>query len=201
MKNNTAIARANHIKEARMVIVAELYKRGYTIRKIAEDVRRRMGTTCSTRTIWNDIQDLLKEWRDTRIEDVDLRMQLELERIDDCVRELWEQWEKSKEDWVREYNKRVGIPMPKDGAPSGGEQTEIQTIKRENTTENMVGLGNVAYIAEIRNQLAERRKLLGLYAKDEEPKNMPLEVIFVNSGVTPAHSEQEVIERENLLLK
>ena len=201
MKNNTAIARANHIKEARMVIVAELYKRGYTIRKIAEDVRRRMGTTCSTRTIWNDIQDLLKEWRDTRIEDVDLRIQLELERIDDCVRELWEQWEKSKEDWVREYNKRVGIPMPKDGAPSGGEQTEIQTIKRENTTENMVGLGNVAYIAEIRNQLAERRKLLGLYAKDEEPKNMPLEVIFVNSGVTPAHSEQEVIERENLLLK
>lgn len=184
-----------------MVIVAELYKRGYTIRKIAEDVRRRMGTTCSTRTIWNDIQDLLKEWRDTRIEDVDLRMQLELERIDDCVRELWEQWEKSKEDWVREYNKRVGIPMPKDGAPSGGEQTEIQTIKRENTTENMVGLGNVAYIAEIRNQLAERRKLLGLYAKDEEPKNMPLEVIFVNSGVTPAHSEQEVIERENLLLE
>lgn len=201
MKNNTAIARANHTKEARMVIVAELYKRGYTIRKIAEDVRRRMGTTCSTRTIWNDIQDLLKEWRDTRIEDVDLRMQLELERIDDCVRELWEQWEKSKEDWVREYNKRVGIPMPKDGAPSGGEQTEIQTIKRENTTENMVGLGNVAYIAEIRNQLAERRKLLGLYAKNEEPKNMPLEVIFVNSGVTPAHSEQEVIERENLLLK
>lgn len=159
-------SRRNHIKQGRMVIVADLYKRGWSIKRIAEEVRKRMNTTCSTRTIWNDIQDLIKEWQATRINDTDQRLQLELERIDDCVAELWEQWDKSKEDWVREYNKKIGVPVA-DGSDSdggGGGAKEIQTVKRENTTENVVGLGNPAYMAEIRQQLIERRKLLGLYA-------------------------------------
>lgn len=158
-------SRRNHIKQGRMVIVADLYKRGWSIKRIAEEVRKRMNTTCSTRTIWNDIQDLIKEWQATRINDTDQRLQLELERIDDCVAELWEQWDKSKEDWVREYNKKIGVPVAdgSDSKDSGGAK-EIQTVKRENTTENVVGLGNPAYMAEIRQQLIERRKLLGLYA-------------------------------------
>lgn len=159
-------SKKNHIKQGRMVIVADLYKRGWSIKKIADEVRARMNTTCSTRTVWRDIQDLLDEWRKLRINDVDQRLQLELERIDDAVCELWEQWDKSKEDWVREHNKRTGIPVPvtDDRGQPVGEQTEIQTVKRENTTENVVGLGDPRYIAEIRQQLAERRKLLGLYA-------------------------------------
>ncbi len=166
MSKNTTQKRRNHVKEGRMVIVAELYKRGWSIRRIADEVKARTNTSCSTRTIWNDIQDLLKEWRATRIQDIDQHLQLELERIDDCVAELWEQWDKSKEDWVREQNKRVGVPVPSSNASgqTDGQQTEIQTVKRENQTENMVGLGNPAYIAEIRQQLTERRKLLGLYA-------------------------------------
>lgn len=166
MSKNSTQKRMNHVKQGRMVIVAELYKRGWSIRRIADEVKARTGTGCSTRTIWNDIQDLIKEWQSARIQDTDARLQLELERIDDCVSELWEQWDKSKEDWVREHNKRVGVPVPVtdgNGQPDG-QQTEIQTVKRENLTENMIGLGNPAYIAEIRQQLAERRKLLGLYA-------------------------------------
>ncbi len=159
---STSNKRKNHVKQGRMVIVADLYKRGWSIKRITEEVRKRMNTSCSTRTIWNDIQDLLEEWRATRINDTDQRLQLELERIDDCVAELWEQWDKSKEDWVREHNKRVGVPV--ENQEGGNGNTEIQTVKRENTTENVVGLGNPAYIAEIRQQLMERRKLLGLYA-------------------------------------
>lgn len=158
-KRNTS--RRNHIKEGRKEIIAPLYKRGWSIAKITEEVRTRLNTTCSTRTVWNDINELLDEWRAARIQDVDQRLQLELERIDDAVSELWEQWDKSKEDWVREHNKRIGVPsVPGEGS----EATEIVTVKRENTTENVVGLGDPSYIAEIRQQLAERRKLLGLYA-------------------------------------
>ena len=164
MSRNTS--RRNHLKEGRKEIIAPLYKRGWSIAKIAEEVRQRLNTTCSTRTVWNDINELLDEWRAVRIKDVDQRLQLELERIDDAVRELWEQWEKSKEDYIRERNKRVGVPVPQadqNGQPVG-EATEIVTVKRENNSENVIGLGNPAYIAEIRQQLAERRKLLGLYA-------------------------------------
>lgn len=166
MNNKRNTQRRNHLKEGRKEIIAPLYKRGWSIAKIAEEVRTRLNTTCSTRTVWNDINELLDEWRAARINDVDQRLQLELERIDDAVCELWEQWDKSKEDWVREYNKRVGVPVPQtneNGQPVG-EATEIATVKRENKTENVIGLGNPAYIAEIRQQLSERRKLLGLYA-------------------------------------
>lgn len=166
MSKNSAQKRMSHVKQGRMVIVADLYKRGWSIRKIADEVKARMGTTCSTKTIWNDINDLLKEWQAARIQDTDARLQLELERIDDCVAELWEQWDKSKEDWTREHNKRIGVPVAASDGNGGqdGQQTEIQTVKREHMEENVVGLGNPAYIAEIRQQLAERRKLLGLYA-------------------------------------
>ena len=158
VRPNSAQAKKEHVKQGRMVIVAELYRRGWSIRAIAEEVKARLGGTCSTRTVWNDIRDLLCEWREMRVRDVDACVQLELERVDECVRELWGQWEKSKEDWVRENNKRVGLP-------SAGEDgnAEIQTVKRENSTQNVVGLGNPAYLAEIRMQLSERRKLLGLY--------------------------------------
>jgi len=161
------VSARRHIKEGRKVIVADLYKRGWSISKIAAEVRARMEMTCSTRTVWNDIQELLEEWRATRINDVDQRLQLELERIDDAVCELWDQWDKSKEDWVREFNKRIGVPVPAGGGSddSDGEgESSIVTVKRENRTQNVVGLGNPAYIAEIRQQLMERRKLLGLYA-------------------------------------
>lgn len=160
-RSRSCAAKRNHIKQGRMVIVAELYKRGWSIAKIANEIRTRLGTTCSTKTVWRDINDLLQEWRSTRIGDIDDRLQLELERIDDAVCELWSQWEKSKENWVREYNRRIGEPISSDG---GGEQVEIQTVKRENYTEAMNGLGDPRYIAEIRAQLTERRKLLGLYA-------------------------------------
>ena len=69
-------SRRNHIKQGRMLIVADLYKRGWSIRKIAAEVSSRMNTTCSTRTIWRYIQDLLYEWRSLRINDVDQRLQL-----------------------------------------------------------------------------------------------------------------------------
>lgn len=159
------VSARQHIKEGRMVIVAELYKRGWSIQRITQEVKARMNlTTLSTRTVWRDIESLLEEWRKHRLNDVDQRLQLELERIDDAVSELWEQWDKSKEDWVREHNKRVGVPVPVGDGNGSGEETEIATVKRENVTENVVGLGNPAYMAEIRQQLAERRKLLGLYA-------------------------------------
>ena len=157
--------RRNKIKEGRKEIIAPLYKRGWSIAKIAAEVRTRLNMTCSTRTIWNDINELLDEWRKLRVQDIDQKVQLELERIDDAVSELWEQWDKSKDDWVREHNKRIGVPaVQQDGGEQSGEGAEIVTIKREQTSENVVGLGNPAYIAEIRQQLAERRKLLGLYA-------------------------------------
>ncbi|MDR0384680.1 MAG: hypothetical protein LBH60_01230 [Prevotellaceae bacterium] len=157
--------RQKQIKLARIEIVAELYKKGWSYRQIQREVMRRLNLkSYSTASIHKDVHGLLAEWRETRIESIDFAVQLELERIDDTIRELWAQWEKSKEDYTRTSNKRKGKPV---GGTSKPTETEIRTIERETQETEMRCFGDVSYVSEIRAQLVERRKLLGLYAPEK----------------------------------
>lgn len=155
----------NQVKLARLEIVAKLYKRGYSIRKIRDEVMRRLDLpTYSLQTVHKDVRTLLDEWRESRLDDLDDALELELQRIDDTIRELWEQWEKSKTDYSKTESKQKGSPSrDKDTG-----QTTIRTFQTERKETEVVSLGNPAYISEIRQQLAERRKLLGLYAPEKK---------------------------------
>ena len=96
----------NQVKLARLEIVSNLYKRGYSYRKIREEVMKRLNlSTYSLQTVKNDAQ-------------------------------------------------------------TG--QTSIRTTQTERTETDIQGLGAPSYIAEIRKQLEERRKLLGLYAPEKK---------------------------------
>lgn len=160
--------RVRQIKEGRLSIVAQLYKRGYTLRAIREEVMRRLDLpTYSVSTVHRDIKSLLKEWRESRLDDIDDTLQLELSRIDDTVKELWEQWEKSKEDYTKTQRKRKGAPSQNNVQGNNNASEGIKTFSVEEHTTNVVGLGDPAYISEIRQQLSERRKLLGLYAPEK----------------------------------
>ena len=152
--------RRRQLKTARLDIIAELYKRGYSLRKITEEVKRRLNIPkLAVSTTYNDVQTLLKEWRESRIENIDQALQLELERINDTTAELWEQWDKSKEEAQKTTTTRSGRIKGK-----GNAGIETDAVSESRT--NVGGLGNPAYIAEIRQQLIERRKLLGLYAPE-----------------------------------
>lgn len=154
--------RRTQIQQARLEIVSQMYLKQHTVRQIQAEVMKRLDLkTYSTATVHSDIQRCLEEWRQDRVDNVELRVEAELQRIDMTCRELWEQWEKSKEDYVRTKKKRKGVPQFGD---SGGTS---KTISIESTESTVVGLGNVAYIAEIRAQLQEARKLLGLYAPEK----------------------------------
>lgn len=189
--------RQNQIKTARLEIVAQLYKRGYSIRAIRAEVMRRLDlATYSTQTVHKDVQTLLKEWRESRLEDIDDALQLELTRIDDTVQELWEQWEKSKEDYTRMQRKRKGAPARSGNQDNNSSDSGIRTFSVEEKTQQVIMLGNPAYIAEIRQQLAERRKLLGLYAA--EKRNITEEVTVHRS---PCDMSVDEIEAEIKALK
>lgn len=167
--------RRNQAKLGRLEIVAELYKKGYSLRQMNREVMARLNLSAySLRTTKNDVDTLLQEWRENRLENMDDALTLELERIDDTVRELWGQWEKSKEDYARTTNIRKGAPRR--DTETG--ESSLQTYSVEESRTNVVGLGNPSYITEIRNQLAERRKLLGLYAPEE--KNVTGAISFSN---------------------
>lgn len=176
-------------KLARLEIVATLYKRGYSIRKIQSEVMTRLDLkTYSVATVHSDIKSLLEEWRENRIEDMDAALQLELERIDDTVRELWEQWEKSKTDYTKTARKQKGSPT-RDNQTG---QTSIRTYQTERTDTDVICLGDPSYISEIRMQLAERRKLLGLYAPEKKDiqGGMSFASFLIESGMLD-EAEQE----------
>lgn len=186
--------RRNQVKEARLEIVSQLYKRGYSVRSIRTEVMRRLDlSTYSVSTVQSDIHTLLKEWRESRLEDMDEALQLELTRIDDTVRELWEQWEKSKEDYTKTQRKRKGAPARTANQENNGEEGAIRTFSVEEQTQDVIGLGNPAYISEIRQQLAERRKLLGLYAPEKRDiqGGMSFSAFLMESGMID-EAEQEV---------
>lgn len=177
------------VKLARLEIVATLYKRGYSIRKIQSEVMKRLDLkTYSLATVHSDIQSLLEEWRENRIEDMDAALQLELERIDDTVRELWEQWEKSKTDYTKTARKQKGSPT-RDNQTG---QTSIRTYQTERTETEVIRLGDPSYISEIRMQLAERRKLLGLYAPEKKDiqGGMSFASFLIESGMLDEAEQQ-----------
>ena len=152
--------KAKRKREGRLPIIAQLYRRGYSYRQIRSEVMARLDLdTYGIGTLHNDIKYLLSQWRESRLEDIDDAIQLELQRIDEAVRELWSQWEQSKEQQTETKKCKKSLAGGAGGNPPVAESTE-KRVKG--------GLGDVSYIAEIRKQLMERRKLLGLYAPEKK---------------------------------
>ena len=182
--------RRNQLKIARLEIVSKMYLRQYSVRQIRAEVMKRLDLkTYSTATVQSDIKTILEELQQQRLDNAEYALQAELERIDETCRELWEQWEKSKEDYVRTMKKRKGVPQ------FGDEGGKSKTTSIETRESKVVGLGNVAYISEIRQQLQERRKLLGLYApeKKEVAGELSFASLLMESGMldeAEAHSTE-----------
>lgn len=177
----------NKIKEARLEYVAQLYKKGYSIRKIATMATDYLEAKkpISPSTIHGDIEFLLKEWRDNRITNIDDATQLELERIDMQVVELWEAWEKSKTNQSLKFSRQKG-KLPADLKGKEGEsEGKITPTEIEKGVKETVEFGDPRYMTEIRFQLVERRKILGIYSpekteltgKDGQPLNPSAKVV------------------------
>ena len=168
------------VKEARLQIVSEMWLKGWSCRNIALEVTKRLQLTtpCNQSTIKRDKDLLLKQWHEDNMGNVEDWVQLELARIDDCIYELWQEWEKSKSDATKHKAEREEVELT---LKEEGKKTKMPAAKLKQKQEQVLGLGNVAYIAEIRQQLVERRKLLGLYkpekqeltGKDGQPLNPP----------------------------
>ena len=188
----------------RLDIISELYKRGYGYREIRDEVMARLDLpSYSLRTVSKDVNKLLEEWRESRIENLDLALQLELERIDAIIKEAWAAWEKSKEDYTARNNKQKGIPgnlvEPRNGSTDGENSSnnqsnapvqqprsdEIVTIAMEQQTKDVVCTGDPRYLEVIHKSLIERRKLLGLYApeKRELSGSMSFEALLMETGI------------------
>lgn len=170
----------------RLDIISELYKRGYSYRDIRDEVMARLDLpSYSLRTVSKDVNKLLEEWRETRIDNTDLALQLELERLDSIVKEAWAAWEKSKTDYERKKAKQQGIPG------NSEEENGIITVKLEQQKEEVICYGDPRYLDVIHKALIERRKLLGLYAPEKKDISggMSFSALLMETGLVEDEKE------------
>lgn len=171
--------------EYRRVIVAECYSKGMTIRQTCEEVRIRMNLdkAPSVKAVFNDRHALLKEWKKERMEDMDDLVALELKRIDVACVKLWDAWEKSATDHKSKFSKRKGelnSSKPKDAEDV---EKKINTTYVEQGEKEEINCGDPRFITEIRNQLMERRKLLGMYAPEKTDGKLVVSVDITEKDV------------------
>lgn len=166
-----AYEKKRKIKEARLVIVAELYSKGKSFREIRSEVIRRLNLeTYSLKTVHSDIESLLKEWREQRLDDTDQAATLFLERNRQHYLEAREEWERSRLDRFRTDTKKKGIPI--NGIPDSGDQgggpagSKIKTILKEEKRIQELGEGDPRYMELMLKCEEQRAKLLGLYAPE-----------------------------------
>ena len=160
-------------READKTFCADLFIKGYTYRHIADklnEANRENGLeyTVTFKTVFNDINAVLAEWKKQQFSDISNYMQLELKKLDKIEVELWTAWENSKGSKRKTKIKGGGI---NDGIATGGELAE-----RSLETTN----GDPRYLDLLLKVQERRAKLLGYNApmkvnvyneppKDENP--------------------------------
>lgn len=90
-------------READKRFCSALFVKGYSYREIAErlnEYNREQGLEyeLTYKTIFQDINQVLIEWKKERFKDVDNYIQLEMKKLDKMEIELWEAWERSKNE-------------------------------------------------------------------------------------------------------
>lgn len=148
-------------QNARMEIVAEMYKRGYSFRDMKNEVMKRLDLkSYSLDTLHKDVRRLLDEWKKERVEKIDQVMQLELQRNNDIIKEAWQAWEKSKTDYEKRTSKQYGLPEKNKNGETGGEE-RIRTTKIEQQREMIRSCGDARYLEVIIKAEERNAKLLG----------------------------------------
>lgn len=196
--NNNRLKAQHCAKEQRLEIVAPLWRRNYNYREIRAEVMKRLDLpSYSLQTVKRDVDALLKEWKENRLEDTDKRISSELARIDLVIKEAWEMWEKSKEDYEKKKAKQKGIPKTDDQ----GVQVGVVTTYQEMQNEEYRARGDARYLDIIIRCIERRCRLLGL---DRESIDVNLaaqgkvEIVYRDAGVSCATGEEEVRQREGL---
>jgi hypothetical protein len=180
------------METVRMDVVAQLYKRGYSYRKIREEVMARLDLkSYSLGTVSKDVKRLLKEWRETRIEEMDYAVQLELQRIDDLMCEAWEAWEKSKSETPRVRERLIATPNAEQKDSNSASPTRV-----ERTTEESTSVGDPRYLELIHKLLMERRKILGLYRPEKSDIKVDCRTLFANKPDEELLNEIKELQRK-----
>ena len=196
--NNEIRRKREREREQRLEIIAPLWRKNWTYAEIRKEVMRRLGKEAySVGTVCKDVKVLIAQWREQRLNDTEEKITTELARLDQVIREAWEMWEKSKQDYNRKSQSQTGIPVEGEN----GQQLTIKSIQAMMWDAEQRGCGDPRYLDVILKALNQRCKLMGLDQMTIDVHSGmtgAIEIRYVDAGVECASSEEEVRTREGL---
>ena len=133
-----------------------------------------------------------------RLEATEDKVTQELARLDAVIREAWEMWEKSKQDFDKTKRKQKGLPQRDE---KGKETGEMTTVYAEQQREHIRVTGDPRYLDIILKAQEQRRRLLGLDKLTLDLQGEvggTIEIKHTYTGVRLATSEEEIAKREGL---
>ena len=182
-KNKTSHARGGGKRtlaqiESDLELVAALYLKGHTQMKIAEAINARAvaernGYKISHVTVSNDIKKLISRWRANALQDIDDRVQLELEKLTNLERVAWSNFEQSQKP-LKKTEREFSLPV----SLSKQEETEKPTLSKIKKTKAERG-GENKFLDMIFKCISKRCDILGITNKDVErglPENVKITI-------------------------
>lgn len=179
-------------KEARLNILAKLYKHGYSYREMRQEVMNRLDLAhYSLYTVKTDIDALLKEFREERHMDEEANIGDALARLNEMLREAWKSWEESKENYNLTTTTQKGVPNGGSGEGNGADG--ITTISMEQSNKEVHQQGDPRFLEIIYKLNQERNKILGVYAPERQ---IVTSSVTVKNHITPEEAKQIIDKLE-----
>ena len=155
--NNEIRRKRERDREQRLEIIAPLWRKNWTYAEIRKEVMRRLGKEAySVGTVCKDVKVLIAQWREQRLNDTEEKITTELARLDQVIREAWEMWEKSKQDYNRKSQSQTGVPVEGEK----GQPLTIKSIQAMMWDAEQRGCGDPRYLDVILKALNQRCKLM-----------------------------------------
>lgn len=120
--------------------ISELYLKGMGIGRMAKKISSEATYSVSVPTVSKHLKAVLKEWFDAREQNIELRINAELLRINEVEYQAWEAWQRSCKSKTKKTSKQKGTPKRKTDE-TGKEKEFIQAdyISETEQVEEMVG--------------------------------------------------------------
>jgi hypothetical protein len=172
--------------------ISELYLQGVSFKRITEIITNKYypgymnnkdGKRLRLSFVQNDIDAIIKEWKRTAVNNVDMLRAVEIEKINNLEKTYWAAWERSLQEKSQSTTERA-------------EDLTVRLLARVVKTESD---GNSSYLAGIQWCIDKRCKLLGLDApvKNEIKNDVRIHIVYDDKNPSDV-IDGEVIETKNL---
>lgn len=165
------IKRSDKVRELHRTEAAKLFLEGVSYRNIAATLKTRFPEhIVSLNTVYEDIQALRSEWRETRLTALDEATAIELAKLDRVEEVAWQAFWQSKTIRVVR-NKQRGRPRRLDPTDQNSAVT-METEGAETWTQEQESPGDPRFLLIVTQCIEKRAKLLGIYFEpsgDDKP--------------------------------